>query len=79
VTEFVDVIASWLPTSYALLDPIVRESTSMTWSSSGRLIPKMDMATRYQFRVSTYLLGVLASALTAKGILLAARFIRSMP
>jgi hypothetical protein len=31
----------------------------MTWSSSGRLIPKMDMATRYQFRVSTYLLGVL--------------------
>ena len=32
---------------------------STTWSSSGRLMRKMDMVTRYQMRVSVYTLCVL--------------------
>jgi hypothetical protein len=33
---------------------------------------KMDMATKYQFRLSTYILTVVIAALTVKGFLLAA-------
>jgi hypothetical protein len=40
---------------------------------------KIDMATRYQFRVSIYLLVVAIAALTAKGWLLAARVIVGCP
>ena len=55
------------------------ESTSITSSSSGRLIRKMDMATRYQIRVSTFGLTVAVAALTAKGMLLAAWVIAGCP
>lgn len=40
---------------------------------------KMDMLTRYQMRVSTYLLTVALSAFTVKGLMLAAWVILGCP
>jgi hypothetical protein len=55
------------------------ELASSTWSAPVQLIRTMDMTTRYQIRLSTYMLCVLISALTVKGWLLVAWEIAGRP